>query len=907
MKKIVNFFKNFGLPFLAILASFLLVKYAFAAPAIDVGTAQIDNSIALSNSGPFLIATRIINFSLSLLGIIALGIIVYAGFLWMTSGGSEDKISEAKKWLKNGIIGLIIILSSWGVVTFILNKLVNNTGGSGIPNISSKADSLHNLSLGAAGSCTIESFYPQDGKKEVARNTSILVTFKEQIQLDTVCISKTSKQACACDNADCSLINPVNIQIYKTALGNSCSNSSCATPNNNLVNAVASISSDGKNLAIKPLEYLGEASGNVEYAVRLNSNIKKNGGDSVFKTCSADYFEWKFETNNKLDLESPQVLAGGVFPPVDNQADLLNVGTSAQQAQAQVSVVSCPKTYTPAKLTSIKPQGSSVAATLKMDENYSGTIKDFVFDIVTNKNKARLYSGSNLLGTADISGNKINFLGYFSIDLDSNFSAGNSWDIIVEPARAADSLEIASMSYVFVNKKSDSGNGIVVPAVCDLSEMALNMELVISGHPEVSVNRSGGTLTLKSKIAGSAGNKILLSSTSQSLSLKPFIGGADQVSSYVIKDKKDKPMNSVIQINFNEAMNPSLLVGTADELKNYIQIANSKSDSFTAGTVCSVNADCLSYDCQAGRCVGNYVSGKFSLSSDYDTLEFVSDKECGVNSCGEKIYCLPASSHLAARVKAASLNQCSSNDKCQPFAPFSECVAWGDGKVCRDAVRNVNYPLADTLNLNGITDLAFNSLDGNRDNRADGPLNISYPYFVEGDSNLNNRDGYEFSFYIGNQINSEPPTISLLKPSSFANNITAKDPVIVDFNDLMMNDSLRTGSVKTNSGGVVTEHKLLNLRNKADKPLGYWIQTENKEVGVLDGEPDITSVIINHSDFFESVTYLSQIGSGIKNIYQNCFKPSSGPACAANDQTPSCCFGSATSALDKDGNCTPLN
>jgi hypothetical protein len=906
MKNLTSFLKRFGLPFLVILAFFLFFKEAYAASETGVGITQIDSSIGIGSSSPLTIAVRVLQVALSFLGIIALGIIIYAGFLWMTSGGNENKIDDAKKLLRNGVIGLIIILSAWGITTYVLRTLLDVTGSGSNGTAAVSNTNLNNLSLGAVGSCSVESFYPTEGKTEVPRNTSILVTFKEAIKPDSVCVSKTSGAACACNSGDCSLINPENIEIYKTAEGNSCSNSVCDKPNNNLTNASVSISTDGKSIIIKPTEYMGSSNGNVEYAIRLTSGLQKLGGESIFKTCSADYFEWKFETNNKLDLEAPQVLSGGVFPPVDGQSDLTNVTANASFASAQISVVSCPKTYAAAKLVSVTPIGLSPVASLEMDKSYAGSIKDFTFDVVPNKDKLRLYSGSNLLGTADIVNNQATFPGYFTISLNSSFVAGNSWEAIIEPAQAADNLTVASITYVFVKQKSDAGNGIEVPTSCTASDMALNMQLALSGNPDIDVSRTGGTLNLKPKVAGASGNNFILSSNSQGLSLKPFAGGADKTTTYAIRDKKDKPMNSVIQINFNEAMNPSFLVGTADEVKNYIQVKNSNTNALASGAVCTVNDDCASYDCQAGRCVGNYVSGKFSLSSDYDTLEFISNKECGVNSCGEKMYCLPASSHLAVRIKAATLNQCASKDTCLPFAPYSECVAWEGGKVCRDISRNVNYPLANTLNPDGITDLAFNSLDGNRDNRADGQVNAIYPYFVEGDANLNKRDGYEFSFYISNQINSTPPTISILKPGSFANNITAKDPVIIDFNDLMMNDSLRTGSIKTDNGGTVVEHKLMNLKNLADKPLGYWVEAQNKEIGVPDGEPDATTAIIGHSDFFESITYLSQIGSGVKNIYQNCFKPSSGPDCTASDKTPSCCFGSSTSALDKDGNCVIL-
>lgn len=907
MKNTISFLRKLGLPFLLVLTSFLLVKTVFAAGEIDVGVAQVESAINLGSSSPLQIVMKIIQIALSFLGFIAVVIVIYAGFLWMTSGGNEDRITEAKRWLRNGVIGLLIILSAWGIVTFVLRTLLNVTDGTSGPiDMSGTSGSFNNLSLGAMGSCVIESVYPQDGKKEAPRNTTILINFKEKLQLDTICVSKISGAACACDQTNCNLINPVNIQIFQTALNNACSTEQCATPNTNLTNASVAVTGDGKTLAIKPLEYLGNSSGNVEYAVRLNNNIKKFGGEPLFKTCSADFFEWKFETSNKLDLEAPQVKTAGVFPPVDTQADINDISVAAKAAQAQIVVANCPKTYAPAQIISIKPIGSSVAATSTVDASYAGAITDFTFDVVPAKDKLRLYSGSNLLGTANIVNSQANFDGYFSITLNSNFEAGNSWEIVVKPSQAADNLVVGSLSYVFVSNKSDSGNGIVVPAVCNIQDTAVNMELALSNNPEVVISRSGSTLTLLSKVAGVGGNGLTLSSNSQVLTLKQFAGGLDRVSSYQIRDKKDKPMNSVIQINFNEAMNPGTLVGTADETKNYIQVVNAKATALAAAAVCTDNSDCLSYDCQAGRCIGNYVSGKYTLSSDFDTLEFISNKECGVNSCGEIMYCLPPSSHLSVKIKAATLKSCVSKDNCLPFAPFSECSFWADGKVCRDITKNVNYPLADTLNLNGVVDLALNSLDGNRDNRADGPVQVVYPYFVEGQADLSKRDGYEFSFYISNQINLDPPSISLFKPKNLASNITAKDPVVIDFNDLMMNTSLRTGSIITSSGITTTEHKLLNLRNTADKPLGYWIGTENKEVGVPDGEPDITSAIINHSDFFESVTYLSQVGSGVKNIYQNCFKPSTGPDCTATEANPSCCFGSATNALDNNGNCLPL-
>jgi hypothetical protein len=45
----------------------------------------------------------------------------------MTAMGSEDKIGEAKKLMGAGVVGIIIILSAWGIAKFVLEKAVDVT------------------------------------------------------------------------------------------------------------------------------------------------------------------------------------------------------------------------------------------------------------------------------------------------------------------------------------------------------------------------------------------------------------------------------------------------------------------------------------------------------------------------------------------------------------------------------------------------------------------------------------------------------------------------------------------------------------------------------------------------------------------------------------------------------------
>lgn len=78
---------------------------------------------------PRVATARIINIFLGLLGTIAVVLIVYAGFLWMTSAGSEDKVDKAKKILWTSVIGLAIILSAYMITSFVTREAYRAVSG----------------------------------------------------------------------------------------------------------------------------------------------------------------------------------------------------------------------------------------------------------------------------------------------------------------------------------------------------------------------------------------------------------------------------------------------------------------------------------------------------------------------------------------------------------------------------------------------------------------------------------------------------------------------------------------------------------------------------------------------------------------------------------------------------------
>jgi len=69
-------------------------------------------------------AGLIISVVLSLVGVIFLILMIYAGILWMTASGNEQQISKAKGLLVNAIIGLIVVLSAYALTNFLGDYLL---------------------------------------------------------------------------------------------------------------------------------------------------------------------------------------------------------------------------------------------------------------------------------------------------------------------------------------------------------------------------------------------------------------------------------------------------------------------------------------------------------------------------------------------------------------------------------------------------------------------------------------------------------------------------------------------------------------------------------------------------------------------------------------------------------------
>jgi len=65
---------------------------------------------------------------LALAGIISVLFLIYGGMQYIFSGANEDLAKSGKTTIKNAIIGLIIVVLSYTVVSVIFNTLVESSG-----------------------------------------------------------------------------------------------------------------------------------------------------------------------------------------------------------------------------------------------------------------------------------------------------------------------------------------------------------------------------------------------------------------------------------------------------------------------------------------------------------------------------------------------------------------------------------------------------------------------------------------------------------------------------------------------------------------------------------------------------------------------------------------------------------
>jgi len=96
-----------------------------------IGTA-FENAKEVAEQGSFdndatfdSMAGDIIQLALSVLGVLFVVFMIYAGYLWLTAAGNEQKVAKAKRIIFQSIIGLVLVIAAYTITYFIVSTFEN--------------------------------------------------------------------------------------------------------------------------------------------------------------------------------------------------------------------------------------------------------------------------------------------------------------------------------------------------------------------------------------------------------------------------------------------------------------------------------------------------------------------------------------------------------------------------------------------------------------------------------------------------------------------------------------------------------------------------------------------------------------------------------------------------------------
>lgn len=87
--------------------------FATAVLAANENTVKLNNPLSINLDSPAEIIGYIVKALLGVVGGVALVMMVYGGFQWLTAAGNEDKIKSGTQTMLWAAIGLVLVFSSY--------------------------------------------------------------------------------------------------------------------------------------------------------------------------------------------------------------------------------------------------------------------------------------------------------------------------------------------------------------------------------------------------------------------------------------------------------------------------------------------------------------------------------------------------------------------------------------------------------------------------------------------------------------------------------------------------------------------------------------------------------------------------------------------------------------------------
>ena len=105
----------------------LIFSFLYCIPVLaddDKNITKLSNPIKSDLDNPSVLIGVVIQAVLGLVGGIALVMMVYGGFQWLTAAGNEEKIKNGTQTMLWAAIGLVLVFSSYLLVETVLSFLI---------------------------------------------------------------------------------------------------------------------------------------------------------------------------------------------------------------------------------------------------------------------------------------------------------------------------------------------------------------------------------------------------------------------------------------------------------------------------------------------------------------------------------------------------------------------------------------------------------------------------------------------------------------------------------------------------------------------------------------------------------------------------------------------------------------
>lgn len=123
-----NFFYRLGARLAVLPALLLPASVSAQISGAETTLGEVGRELGTADVGLEELIANIINVLLAALGIVFLVLVVYAGFLYLTSQGDPEKAKKAIKLLTQAVIGLVIIIAAYAIAAFVIGQLATVVG-----------------------------------------------------------------------------------------------------------------------------------------------------------------------------------------------------------------------------------------------------------------------------------------------------------------------------------------------------------------------------------------------------------------------------------------------------------------------------------------------------------------------------------------------------------------------------------------------------------------------------------------------------------------------------------------------------------------------------------------------------------------------------------------------------------